>query len=267
MAVKLALDRGLLYGDGFFTTMKVVDNKIHRWPLHLERISFSADRLKFYGLDADQIYQEAINFIAKQKETNGVLRLTITRGANPKGHRGYGFPDKPEYQTYLSWSPLNLKSIEALKQGVTLSMCQTPISQNKTLAGIKHLNRLDQVMASEEIAEGCFDSIMQANRFLVSGTKSNLYFYVNNRWLTPKVNKAGVNGTVRRWLLEAQDNVYESKFGDEILQRAEYCLVSNAIVGIIPVTQIETLKSIKHFKIYPELQKIQQEYEEVSVTY
>ncbi|MRX26901.1 aminodeoxychorismate lyase [Kangiella sp. HZ709] len=261
------LDRGLLYGDGFFTTMKVVDNQIHRWPLHLERISFSAERLKFHQLDADKIYHDLINFIAKQPEKDGALRLTISRGASGKNERGYGIPKDPTYQFYMQWSPLNLSSIAALGKGVTLAICETPISQNKALAGIKHLNRLDQVLATSEISEDCFDSIMLNGKFMICGSKSNIYFYVKNRWLTPKVNKAGVNGTARRWLLHTQNNVYQSKFGLEILGRAEYCLVSNAIVGIIPVTQIQLADKVVTFKASPDLQQLQADYNKVTVNY
>ncbi len=257
------LDRGLLYGDGFFTTIRVVDNKIHRWPLHLERIGFSARRLKFDELDANQIYQDLIEYIDDQAESNGVLRLSITRGANGAGERGYGIPKEPCYQFYMSWAPIDSNELNSFNSGVNLSVCEMPMSQNKKLAGVKHLNRLDQVLASEEIAEDCFDSIMTNGKFWISGTKTNLYFYVNNRWLTPKVNKSGVNGTVRRWLLNTQSNVYESKFSEEILKRAQYCLVSNAIVGIIPVTKIQLADKTVDFALYPELKKLQAKYNEV----
>ncbi len=264
---KKQLDRGLLYGDGFFTTIRVADNKIHRWPLHLERICFSAQRLKFIELDGNKILQELSDFIAQQPEADGALRLTITRGANGVKKRGYSIPSKPKYKRYLSWAPINSSNLEKLKEGVSLSISETPISQNKVLAGIKHLNRLDQVLASEEITESCFDSIMFNGKFLISGTKSNIYFYLNNRWLTPKLNKAGVNGTVRRWLLETQTNVHESKFGLEILSRAQYCLVSNAIVGIIPVTQVQLANKNVNFEVAPGLIKLQEEYNKVIVTY
>lgn len=255
-----SIDRGLLYGDGFFTTIRVVNNKIHRWPLHLERLSFSALKLKFHELDAGAIYQKLNDFIAEQVETDGVLRLTITRGANGKGERGYTIPKSPDVQFYMSWSPMNFNALNQLSNGVSLSICETPISQNKALAGVKHLNRLDQVLASDEIAEGCFDSLMFNGKFMVCGTKTNVYFYLKNRWLTPKVNKAGVNGSVRRWWLDTQDNVYESKFGLEMIDRADYCLVSNAIVGIIPVTQIQLADKVVDFDISPDVNKLQVKY-------
>lgn len=257
------LDRGLLYGDGFFTTIKVSDNKIHRWPLHLERISFSAERLKFHQLDANELYQLVMGFIAQQSESEGALRLTISRGANAQDERGYKIPTNPQYQFNCHWTPIDFSNMQTFSQGVSLSICETPISQNKVLSGIKHLNRLDQVLASDEIEKDCFDGLMLANKFIISGTKSNVYFYLNDRWLTPKLKKSGVNGTVRRWLLESQANVSESKFGLEIFKRAEYCLVSNAIVGIIPVTEIKGVGANKRFPIYPKLTQLQSAYNQV----
>lgn len=261
------LDRGLLYGDGFFTTIRVVGNEIHRWPLHRERIIFSTERLKFYGLDLEQIYKNLMEFILQQEEANGVLRLTISRGLNGAGERGYTIPREPNYQQYLSWSAISREQLEALHEGVALSVCEIPISSNESLAGIKHLNRLDQVLASEEIADGCFDSLMLSDGHIVSGTKTNVYFYLDGHWLTPNLDRAGVNGTVRRWLLNTQNDVTISQFGMEIFEQAEYCLVSNAIVGIIPVTQIRFADKTFNFQRYPKLEQLQEEYNEVDITY
>lgn len=256
-------ERGLLYGDGFFSTIKITNGKVHRWPLHLERLCFSAERLGFIGLDAGWIYQQILDYIQQKVIVNGMLRMTITRGENPDGHRGYAIPDQQnlDYRLYLKGS--NLQSSNDLEQGVTLGRSKVPVSRNKYFAGVKHLNRLDQVLASSRIKDACFDDLMFCGQKMICGTKTNVYFYVNGLWLTPKVNKAGVNGTVRRWLLDTQSNVRESQFGLEILKRAEYCLVSNAIIGIIPVTSIQLGAKKHNFEVYPNLKKLQQEYEEV----
>ncbi|NVK21740.1 MAG: aminodeoxychorismate lyase [Kangiellaceae bacterium] len=256
-------DRGLLYGDGFFSTIKVIDNKVERWPLHLDRISHSADILDFPAIDIDQLQHEIRDFIAAQEDSDGIIRLTISRGSNSIGVRGYQTPEQPNIRRILSWS--KLPSFKQLSQGVQLSISQMPISINKALAGVKHLNRLDQVLAQKDIVKGCFDTLMLADDVVICGSKTNVYFHVNGHWLTPKLNKAGVNGTVRRWLLATQDNVYPSKFGLEILKRADYCLVSNALIGIIPVTSIITHgKKPKEyrFEIYPQLSELQNAYSE-----
>ena len=254
-------DRGLLYGDGFFSTLKIVNGCIERWPLHLERISFSADKLSFPAVEIEQLQKELASFIESQDRSDGCIRLTITRGS---GERGYQAPDKPQISRILSWSPL--MNVDALQQGVTLNLdsrCQ--ISINPLLSGVKHLNRLDQVLAQNYKQVGCFDTIMLADDLIISGSKTNIYFHVNDRWVTPKLNKAGVNGTVRRWLLATQDDFHSSSFGLDILKIADYCLVSNALIGIIPVTNI-TINEKKPkeygFDIYPKLPELQNAYRE-----
>lgn len=225
-------DRGLLYGDGFFTTIRVRNKQLEHWALHKERIGFSIQRLNFPEINMQQLEQEVNEVITSQEEASGVIRLTITRGSGPRGYRA---PSNPEVQRIISWS----SGIPAdYSEGVELTICETPFSINSALAGIKHLNRLEQVLAQDEIPTHCFDGIMLADDLVVGGSKSNIYFYHNDLWLTPSVEVAGVNGTVRRWLLETCNDVQQSIYGLEILSKAEHCMVSNALHGLIPVTKI-----------------------------
>jgi 4-amino-4-deoxychorismate lyase len=254
----VASDRGLLYGDGFFTTMKVRHNQIEHWPLHMERISFSATRLHFPALDIQLLKQEMIHFIDSQAESNGVIRLTITRGT---GARGYRAPKNAAIQRILSWSDFT-PSFDAVEGGVELSICETPYSVNSALAGIKHLNRLEQVLAQEEVAESCFDGIMLANGQVIGGTKTNIYFYRDDVWLTPTLHHAGVDGTVRRWLLATRSDFSQANLGLDILSDAKYCMVSNALHGLVPVTKIGHHRYAK----YPKLEELRNSYEHSSLT-
>lgn len=228
-------DRGLLYGDGFFTTMRVRDNKIEHWPLHIERLSFSSLKLHFPAIDIEQLQAEIEQLIQQQPESDGVIRLTMTRGS---GSRGYKAPREPNVRRILSWSSSLPKALACNQKGVELSISETPYSVNPMLAGVKHLNRLDQVLAQQNIDESCFDGIMLADKLIIGGSKTNIYFKKNDVWLTPKVLQAGVDGTVRRWLLGTQENFRQSDFGLEIISQSEHCMISNALIGLIPVTKI-----------------------------
>ena len=246
-------DRGLLYGDGFFSTLRVRDNKVEHWPLHADRIRFSGLKLNFPRIDIKQLEQEVAELIAAQPETDGVIRLTITRGS---GARGYKAPDDPKVQRILSWGKLPQDILSRQQNGVELGLCETNDSVNTALAGVKHLNRLPQVLAQNEISEHCFDGIMLANQRVVGGSKTNIYFYHKGTWLTPQVDEFGVDGTVRRWLLGTQRNVKETVLGLEMLNDAQYCMVSNALYGMIPVTKI-----LQHrYEISPEIGVLQQQY-------
>ncbi len=245
-------DRGLLYGDGFFTTIRVRDGKAEHWLLHAERIRLSAEKLHFPELDIDQIKADIEQLIAKQKN-DGAIRLTITRGS---GVRGYKPPANPDISRIVSWSNISSDKLSAVETGVALALCDTHDSYNPALAGVKHLNRLPQVLASNEIPDECFDGIMLVGQHIIGGSKTNIYFYQDGLWLTPEMDSAGVDGTVRRWLLSTQRNVKATKFGLEVLHDAQYCMVSNALYGMIPVTKI-----MQHrYDISPDIATLQQQY-------
>lgn len=244
-------DRGLLYGDAFFTTIKVTAGRVEHWALHSERLIFSVERLGFPSPDLTLIEKELQAFVKEQsditKSVDGVVRLTISRGS---GVRGYKAPVSPEVQRILSWAPINTST--TFDSGVCLSLCSRPPSINPMLAGIKHCNRLAEVLAAEEVSENCFDGIMSLNDKVICGTKSNIYFYLNDQWQTPKLDLAGVNGTVRRWLLNNQHDFVESDITHKDMASARYCLVSNAIVGIIPVCAI----GATNYELFPEWQEL-----------
>lgn len=252
-------DRGLLYGDAFFTTIKVSGGRVEHWALHSERLMFSAERLGFPSLDLTLIAAELQAFIKEQSKlsqsADGVVRLTISRGS---GVRGYKAPVSPEVQRILSWSPT--QTAETFDEGVRLSICSTPPVIHPALAGVKHCNRLAEVLAADEVSHDCFDGIMSINNKVICSTKSNIYFYLNDQWQTPKLDQAGVNGTVRRWLLNNQAEFVEAEITHKDLASARYCLVSNAIVGIIPVVAIGSTK----FELYPDWQELAQSYRQAA---
>jgi len=252
-------DRGLLYGDAFFTTIKITGGRVEHWTLHSERLMFSAKRLGFPSLELTLIEAELQAFIKEQSDisraVDGVVRLTISRGS---GIRGYKAPASPEVKRILSWAPISASA--SFDSGVSLSLCSTPPSINPMLAGIKHCNRLAEVLAAEEISTNCFDGIMSLNDKVICGTKSNIFFYLNDQWQTPKLELAGVNGTVRRWLLNNQHDFVEAEITHKDMASARYCLVSNAIVGIIPVVAIGSTK----FELYPDWQELAQSYRQAA---
>lgn len=248
-------DRGLLYGDAFFTTIKITDGQVEHWALHAERLSFSATRLGFHSLDLILIKHELQAFVKEQSQVSqsvdGVVRLTISRGS---GVRGYKAPDLPELKRILSWSPI--KTSASFDSGVRLSICSIPPIIHPALAGVKHCNRLAEVLAAEEVSKSCFDGIMSLNDKVICGTKSNLYFFINGQWLTPGLEQAGVNGTVRRWLLNNRSDFVEAEISHKDMASARYCLVSNAIVGIIPVSTIGST----NYELHPDWQTLAQQY-------
>ena len=227
-------DRGLHYGDGFFETLRVCRGRIPLWDYHRQRMEAAAQRLHF---DLDdffcqwQGFFDALRFPLAHHEAL-TLKLIITRGAGP---RGYKIPSSPN----LTWC-LRLYDYQPPKQSAyRLRLCDHRLSRQPTLAGLKHLNRLDQVLARSEWQQQ-YDEGLMANidGHWVEGTMSNLYWVKQGIVYTPDLSQEGVNGVVRRWLLEHHLLQIASCTLDELMA-ADEVFVSNSLIGIMPVACIE----------------------------
>lgn len=233
------VDRGLQYGDGLFETIRIQEGCPCQWGRHLDRLTFGAKRLGIARPDPECLVAEIATVAHGLKDS--VLKLILTRGS---GGRGYRPPVSPEPRRILFTYPLPPDPFRSWEEGVVVRFCQTPASINPALAGIKHLNRLDSVLASREwtdpaIAEGLmFDS----SGGLVGGTKTNLFRWDGARLLTPPVDRSGIAGTLRALTLEiaAQAGIdcAEARLDRAALDRARGLFLTNAIVGVWPVREL-----------------------------
>jgi 4-amino-4-deoxychorismate lyase len=251
------LDRGFAYGDGFFETCRVYKNKIHLWDLHLKRLVNTAKRLSI-TLDVQQL-QSWINNLLQQSPLldNAILKIQITRGV---GARGYAFAEGLLPTTILFLSPANVLLNPQWLDGVAVRMCDLPLSESPVLAGLKHLNRLENILAraewKDEYAEGF---LFNQQGYLIEGTMSNVFLVKNNQLMTPELSQSGVAGVMREFIMTElslsiscqQKNILM----DELLS-ADEIFVCNSVIGIWPVIQLHT-NPIRNFtvgKITRELQ-------------
>lgn len=233
-------DRSLLFGDSCFTTVAVRAGQPRQWSRHRERLLQTTAQLRFPSLDIAQLEQEV--FSACQPVDRAILRITLTRGS---GGRGYALPDTVQAQRLLllrDWPA----DIEVRGQtGIRVRWCETRLSAQPLLAGLKHGNRLEQVLARAEwqdaqIAEGLMcDDLGQ----VVEGTTSNLFFRsMDGQWCTPSLQRCGVAGVMRAELLEAfkkaEENVREAAFTPAQLLAATEVFLCNAVIGIWPVVAL-----------------------------
>ena len=199
------LDRGLSYGDGFFETMKWSHFKnrnycgVEFWKRHVRRIK-KTSKILGINLPKTKILDEYKNIIldkAKQNGfLNGILKIIITRGV---GGRGYSY-EKNMLPTIIF---LVFPSVSNFKNHVTLKFCSTSLSENKVLAGLKHLNRIDSVVARSEwktdkIYEGVF---LDSDNFLIEGTMSNI-FLIKMELYIPHLCLMQIEGIMREVLIE-----------------------------------------------------------------
>lgn len=227
-----AADRGLAYGDGLFETARVHDGLVVWWPAHLARLSEGAARLRIPMPDVAWLTAELAGFVA-QAPARAVLKLLLTRGV---GGRGYAPPHAVEPTLALS-----LHAAPApVPAPLVLRWCDTRLAIQPALAGLKHLNRLEQVLARAEWSDpGIHEGLMlDTGGQLGCATAANVFALRDGRWLTPPVHRRGVAGVARAWVLANEPAAAEAELSPSQVESADALFLCNAVRGILPVGRL-----------------------------
>lgn len=246
-----ALDRGLQYGDGLFETIAVADSRPCLWDRHYHRLETGGARLGIPIPVAETLLKEILQEIGSNDR--GVIKVIISRG---DGTRGYAPSENIETTRIVQFSSWPDYPEEAHSQGVKVRICNTRLGANHTLAGIKHLNRLEQVMArsewdNPEIREGL---MLDARGHVVEGTMSNIFMVKEGIFHTPDLTECGVSGVMRGLVLDvAKEQGVEVNVGHIPLSELLYAdslMLTNSLIGIWPVIELEEreydLNYLKH---------------------
>lgn len=234
-------DRGFQYGDGLFETIEVLNGTPVFLDQHLQRLFKGCQRLLLPTPDSDTLRKEA--FQLSQGEARAVLKLIVTRGS---GGRGYRQPNMIQPTRLFSLHPFPEYPESFKQQGIIARFCDTLLGINPSLAGIKHTNRLEQILAraewnSSNIQEGL---MLDINGNVVEGTMSNLFMVKDQVLYTPTLEQCGVEGILRNILIylakQNQIKLIEKRISKEELLSANELFVTNSIIGIWPIKQIET---------------------------
>ena len=232
-------DRGLLYGDGVFRTLRATQGKALHWPLHYLKLQRDCTALGINCPDEALLCAELDQVLAQHPD--GVLKLIVTRGA---GARGYTPPTGALPTRIWDFSPFPGYPPEWAAQGIKVRVCNLRLSAQPRLAGVKHLNRLENVLAAaewnnSEIAEGL---LLDADANVIGGTRSNLLMVSQGNLITPDLSRCGVAGVqcerVMAWALQHGVTVRVRDVGlEEALQADELFLV-NSVIGLWPVREL-----------------------------
>lgn len=230
-------DRGLHYGDGLFETLAVLDGRPLLWSQHLERLRSGCARLGIVCPDESRLLEEALTLC--RDRSRAVLKLIVTRG---RGGRGYRASPDMAATRIVSLHPWPDYPQAWYRDGITVRLCTTALARQPLLAGLKHLNRLEQVLARREwddpdIAEGlmCDD-----HGQLIEGTMSNVFMTLPDGTLvTPALDHCGVRGILRDRILAACAQLVlpceVRPLTTADLDAAGELFVCNSIAGIWPI--------------------------------
>ena len=231
-------DRGLAYGDGLFETLRARHGQLPLLDLHLQRLESSLRALGFPSVSRDVLVHELQMAAADIRD--GIVKLIVTRGS---AGRGYAPPPGAATRRIVQTSPLPAHIGEWCESGVNARFCTTPLTGPSALDGLKHLNRLPQVLARAEWNDGEFhEGLMRDEQGrAIEGTMSNLFLVNGETLLTPPI-AAGVRGVMRRFVLEraAAFNIAtrECFVTDEQILSADEIFITNSVIGVCPVVRV-----------------------------
>ncbi len=234
-------NRGLAYGDGVFETIRYVDGVIPFWQAHMQRLLLGCSRLGI-DLSDEQIESFATFFFANIVQSNivsGVIKIIATRQAHT---RGYGAPNNSADVLFCLYPSTPL---EPKVKSVAVYQCQHRLPLNSALAGIKHLNRLDCVLAAQEWAGSDYQEalLLSQTEQLISANSRNLFLRRDNYLLTPSLQQAGIEGVMRRAVMEYYGQslgleCQEAELKLEDALTADELWLTNSVTGVWQVNQI-----------------------------
>jgi 4-amino-4-deoxychorismate lyase len=248
-------DRAVQYGDGLFETIKVVGQTPQHWDRHVSRLKGSCDKLRI-PCDLELLETEVNQLLSSRSgacASTVILKIIITRGS---GGRGYAPAANSVASRIVQLHNFPDGYDSNASQGIHVILCRHPLSRNSALAGIKHLNRLDQVIASMELTAASAEGLMcDDNGHLIEGIKTNVFFVRGGRVITPALTEAGVAGVMREVILEQfadRDIPVEVRqvCFDELRDASEIW-VCNSVLGVWPVISVALEKENLNFPIGP----------------
>ena len=231
-------NRGLLYGHSLFETIAVADCNPLLLDRHLARLQDGAARLQI-PLDINAMSQEITDLSASQSQA--VIRASVSIA---EGGRGYQSPESPESLRMVSLHNYPNHPKCNWQQGINLGLSKIRLASQPALAGIKHGNRLEQILARNQWHDDWQEALLLDQKDLViEATQANIFALKNGVLLTPLLDQAGVTGVMRDYVLSIANKVgVESQIvslSESDIAHADALFVTNSVIGLWPVKQFK----------------------------
>ncbi len=226
-------DRGLQYGDGVFETLSCVGGQLRWFERHMARLALGCERLGMAAPEASLLRAEALALLGAAPRA--LIKIILTRGvATARGYRPGGDEQPTRIVAAYDW-------IAREPGEFRLGLSAVPLGLNPTLAGLKHLNRLEQVLAQRDaLAQGWHEVLMRSSAGeVVCGSMSNLFVCGDGEWLTAPVTHCGVAGVMRALVIETAPRlgikVRIAALSERDVEAARGLFVTNVRLGLQPV--------------------------------
>ncbi|HDR2158540.1 TPA: aminodeoxychorismate lyase [Enterobacter cancerogenus] len=231
-----ASDRATQFGDGCFTTARIADGDVVLLTAHLQRLQNACEKLLIPFTEWETLAYEMTQRAAGH--ASGVLKVIISRGS---GGRGYSGASCQEPTRILSVSAYPAQYERWRRDGIILELSAVRLGRNPMLAGIKHLNRLEQVLIRAHLEQSDADEalVLDSEGFITECCAANLFWRQGSDVFTPKLDQAGVNGIMRQFCLQqlarSAFRVVEVNAAEDALLAADEVVVCNALMPVVPV--------------------------------
>jgi 4-amino-4-deoxychorismate lyase len=249
-------DRGLAYGDGLFETLAVVGGQPRLWQSHMDRLARGCERLGLAPPSQEILLREVQTVAAGSPRC--IVKLIITRGS---GGRGYAPPAAPTPRRIVSAHDWPEGLAVDRQQGVEAVICDTRLALQPMLRGIKHLNRLEQVLAAAELLghPGRHGIVRNTEGYVICGISANLFLVLDGQLLTPRMDRSGVHGVLRGLLLrDFPARAERRRVTLDLLAEAEELFFCSAIRGIVPIVHlVGAMSEPRRFGIGPVTREMQ----------
>lgn len=233
-------DRGLNYGDGLFETALLCDGSVRFLQAHLLRLRDGCERLGIEYPGDERLIADIR--VVSAAERNGVVKILVTRGS---GGRGYRPLPGIKSTRIVSLHPLPAPNSDV---AFTARWCDVRLSRNPALAGLKHLSRLEQVLAQLEWSDATIGEglMLDTEGELVCATAGNVFIVRNEMLVTPDLRYCGVRGVMRSQVLRVAAEIgvaaSEEPLWPHDLDTATEVFITNAVRGIRPLTALAELR-------------------------
>ena len=225
-------NRGLAYGDGLFTTAKILNGNVQHLTAHIERLIFGCEKIGINSPSFDELKSQLVS-IAKNYSL-AVLKVMVLASS---GGRGYARSKSNSHDLIIMVHDYPKHYDDLAHTGISLGISKQKIGLNPMLAGLKHLNRLEQVLLRQELSARDEDDLLvtNVNHEVIEAISANLFFFLDEKLYTPDVTISGVNGIMRQAILHRYPETIVKSVSITEIAQAQTMFICNCVMGIVPI--------------------------------